>query len=214
LLYQGDRAHPELRMSELPGWTEPGVVPTNIKRHHDFTLAAATHAFRRRLSIGMSGVLSMYNHDRQGQGTTGNMDFGLAAHASRWLVLGAAGRNLLPIEGVGEFPLTAVGGFRVHGQAGALAADVEWEDAATVPWSLCGGVERRVGRVPVVRAGWRWEGPERSHRFTTGFGAQGPEGSLDFGALIPVGPDEPTLGSTTWMFSMQLVAPTMDDPTL
>ena len=96
----------------------------------------------------------------------------------------------------------------------AIAMNDGTSEPAMVPWTICGGVERRLGSVPVVRAGWRWEGPEQSHRFTTGFGAQGPEGSIEFGALIPVGPDEPTLGSTTWMFSMHLVAPSLEEPTL
>ena len=107
VIYYGDRSHPELRTSELPGWTEPGVTPSNVKRHHNIVAALAFPLFERRLSFGLSGTVSFFDHDRQGTGSTGNLDAGFGWHATEWLVLGVSGRNLLPIDGIGELPLTA-----------------------------------------------------------------------------------------------------------
>ena len=221
LLYRGYKAHPTLTTSDLPGWSIPGATPSNIKRRHDVILALAGHVFQDRLAFGLSGTVLFYDHDRQGQGSTGNMDAGLSAHATRFLVLGVAGRNLLPVEGSGDLPMSGVAGFRLYGDPGTIRADLEWQDLNQDPWYSSGknaspwtgavGLERRFGNVTALRGGYRWSGPDGNmHRVTTGLGLMGPEGSIEFGAMIPVGPNEPTLRSTAVLMTINLQAPDMD----
>jgi hypothetical protein len=219
LMYRGNKTHPALLTTDLPGWTVPGVTPSNVKRRHDVVLALAGHALKRRLAFGLSGSMLFYDHDRLGQGSIGNLDVGLSTHAAKYLVLGVAGRNLLPIYGAGDLPLTGVAGFRLYGRPGTLRADIDWQDGARgaswwsatdrySPWTAAAGVERRLGEVTALRAGYRWSGPEgKVHRVTTGLGLMGPEGSVEFGAMLPVGPGEPTLRGTAFLFSLNLAAP-------
>ncbi len=213
LYYAGDRANPPLTPADLPGWTLPGEDPDNIKRHHDFTLAFAGHGWDRRLSAGFSGTFAIYNHDRHGAGSTGNVDVGVAARPVDGFTIGVAGRNLIPVNDLGELPLTVVGGMRVHGEAGALSADVDWRDIkADFPLTFAGGGELPIGEIPRLRAGYRYEGPIEQHRLTGGFGLVGASGSIDIGVQVPVGAGQPTLSGLAGLISIHLAAPKGDDP--
>ena len=212
--YAGDRGNPPIRTEDLPGWTLPGETPTNLRRHHNLTMGAATHAFQRRLSFGLSGTWAIFNHDLQGSGSTGNMDAGIGARPTDWLDLGVAGRNLVPVDDIGVLPMTFVGGARVHGRPGALLADVEWREEVTrnSPITVAAGGEVLIREAACVRAGWRLDGPLNEHRLTTGVAATGPAGSLDLAFELPVAPQGPTIDGLSFIVSVHLAAPKAEDP--
>lgn len=213
LMYVGDRSEPALRTSELPGWTTPGDTPPNVRRHHDFTLAGAVQGWDRRFAVGLSGTFSIYNHDRHGAGSTGNIDAGIGARPTDWLDLGVAGRNLVPVNDVGDLVLTVVGGARVHGDPGSILAEVEWRETDLgSPLTFAGGGELPLGETARLRLGHRYEGPTERHKVTGGLGLGNDSGSVDFGVQVPVGADLDVLGGTAFLISVNLAAPRVDEP--
>lgn len=212
--YAGDRGNPPIATDDLPGWTIPGETPSNLRRHHNLTLALGTHGFDRRLAVGLSGTWAIFNHDLQGAGSTGNIDVGMGTRPTDWIDVGVAGRNLVPVNDIGVLPLTVVGGTRIHGTPGALLADVEWREDVerNSPITVSAGGEVLVRESAAIRAGWRLDGPQGEHRLTSGLAATGPGGSLDLAVDLPVAPGAPTLQGMAFLVSVHLAAPKVDDP--
>lgn len=209
LAYSGDRFAPPLSDHDLPGWTVPGVEPANRKRTNDFTVALAAPLFDRKLSVGINGSLSMYNHDRIGKGAVWNLGVGAAARPVDWLVIGVSARNLLPLEGLGDQPLAANGGVRFTDDSiGAFEVDVGWTDVDSDPWTLAVGAEKTLGQYSALRAGFRRDGPldRRDLTFGIGFGTKG-GARFSYGIAVPIGK-----GQTTWGGLMNQVSLTIGVP--
>jgi hypothetical protein len=187
--YSGDRYEPDLTIDELPGWAEPNAEIPNMKRSHDLALAGAGSIADDRVSFGLGGHVSLYNHDRNGQGTTGNVDAGIGLKPTDFLTVGLAGHNLVPLDVLGDRPTRFGGGVRLHGTPGALEVDAGWEDTDTgSPLFLDAGAEARPGAAR-LRAGGRWHGPTGVPSVTGGFGFEGEGGALEYGIEVPLGPD-------------------------
>jgi len=185
--YSGDRFEPELSVDELPGWSTPGAVIPNMKRSHHFA-AGGSYAFAEdRVALGVGGHVSLYNHDRNGRGTTGNLDAGLGIKPVSELTVGLAGNNLLPFDPLSDRPMRLAGGLRLDGAPAALEVDGGWIDADEgAPVFVDAGTELRPGPVR-VRGGGRYHGPSATPSVTAGLGVEGEGGAIEYGVDIPVG---------------------------
>lgn len=210
LVYAGDLSHPALSVDELPGWAPPGAEIPNMKRYHDITAALSIPVADRRLSFGVNGTLSIFQHDREGSGTSGNMDVGIGARPVDWLVLGAAGSSLLPQNTLGDRPPTVAGGVRVRDpELGHLEADVTWVSevvADRLPLVLAGGGEVQI-RTAFLAAGTRIDGPEERTDLTWGVGLGSPTGSFEYGMAIPLNLGEDTVSNILYQLSIRFAAP-------
>ncbi len=187
-MYAGDRYEPALATSELPGFWPIGQEIPNMKRQHDFVLALATPIVRDRLSVGLGGYVTIFNNDRDGKGTTGNLDAGLGWKVSDYVTVGASGNNLLPFDPLSERPLTAGAGVRVHGPLAAIEVDGGYldEDGKGPPVFVAAGGELAPGGAR-IRGGYRFEGAARQSVITAGLGVFSEGGALEYGIDIPVG---------------------------
>ncbi len=187
-MYAGDRWEPPLRTDELPGWWEVGEPIPNMKRQHDFMLSLATPIVRDKLAFGLGGYVTTYNNDRNGKGTTGNLDAGLGWKVSDYITVGASGNNLLPFDPLSQRPLTAGGGVRFHGPVGAFEVDGGYIDGAGngAPVFGAAGFELapKSGR---IRGGYRYEGLTSQSILTAGLGLSTEGGALEYGIDIPLG---------------------------
>ncbi len=190
LSYARTIIEPPYSEADLPGWTTQEGLPSNVKRWHEVSLAAAFPLLDRKLSLGLGGVIGFADHDRGGEATTGNLDAGLAARPVEGLTLGLVGRNLLPLSDAdGDYPVQVVGGARYHlADIGSVALDggatLEGTDA---PLLLAAGLEA----APVlfrIRGGWRLE--EGQHHLSWGLGTENEAGGLDYAMVIPLGSDQ------------------------
>lgn len=214
LSYSGDRWKGPLFPGETPGWTVPGMAPSNQKRTDDFALALAVPLLDRKLSIGLNGALSLYNHDRLGKGAWFNAGVGVAARPFDWLILGASARNVLPFDGLGDRPLQATGGLRLQDTSiGAVEVNVGWTDIeGREPWTLAVGAEKTLGSMAHLRAGFRQDGPLDRRDVTFGIGLGGGGGSLSWGIAVPIGPDQPTWAGLINQISITFQAPHPHEP--
>jgi len=187
-LYAGDRYEPPLTTPELPGWWEVGSEIPNMKRQHDFIAAVGAPIVRDRLAVGVGGHVTLFNNDRTGKGTTGNVDVGLGFKAHEYVTVGLSGNNLLPFDPLSDRPLTAGGGVRVHGPVAAIEVDGGYLDArgSGPPAFVAAGAEL-APRSARLRAGYRLEGPARQSILTAGLGVFSEGGALEYGVEIPVG---------------------------
>ena len=209
-VYSGRRSEPALLDRELPAYRIPGEDVSNVRRRHDMTLALSGSMLERRLAVGVSGTLQLFNNDRDGDGAVGDLDVGISGHATPWLVLGAAGRNLVPSWGGRDLPLAVGGGARVHTNRIAVGAQAEWLDQkADLPVNISGGLDLPLGAVPRIRGGYRYEGKGQRQWLTTGVGFVGPDGSFDFSALLPLD-EQISIGSVGWGMSMNLRGPVVE----
>ncbi|NCG17620.1 MAG: hypothetical protein GWP91_01210 [Rhodobacterales bacterium] len=210
--YIGDKSEVEPTVNLLPGWLIPGETIANIRREHNFALILGTNALNNAVSFGLGGAFSLYAHDLEGRGMTGNLDAGMGAHLTRWLILGATGRNLIPIDNAGAMPLTGGMGLKFHSDRTSLLMDGSWQDEAKVPWIAGGGIEQAVGEYPKVRLGYRYDGPTRRQDLTGGFGVRSPEGGFDLGIAVPVDGRTDIFNGVIWSASLTFEAPDLGDP--
>lgn len=187
--YSGDRYEPTLSVEELPGWVEPNTDVANMKRSHDLALAGSGSLADDTIAFGVGGHISLYNHDRNGKGTTGNVDAGIGYRPVEALTLGLAGNNLVPIDPLRDRPLRIAAGVRLDGKPAALEVDGGWvQEEDGVPVFLDAGAEARPGSAR-LRAGGRYYGPTGVPSVTGGIGVAGDGGAIEYGIDIPLGPD-------------------------
>ncbi len=209
LVYSGDRFNPPLTTRDLPGWQVPGTTLTNLRQNHDLTLSAAVPFWERRISIGVGGSLSFYNHERTGKGTTGNMTAGLAFKPDEHLVIGLSGRNVLPIDDPTlDRPLELLGGFWAgkRGVAG-VAIDGGARLDSSDPLLLSAGLQVDPSATTMVRAGYRLE--EAVHHVAIGAGAGTPDAAMDLGMQVPTNAfTKPA--AWTFQLSLRLTGPDLN----
>jgi hypothetical protein len=209
LVYSGDRFNPPLTPRELPGWTIPGTELTNLKQNHDIAMSAAIPFWERRISVGIGGSVSFFNHERTGKGTTGNMTAGLAFKPDERVIIGLSGRNFLPIsDPTFDRPLELMGGLWT-GKTGTfgLAVDGGARLDAANPLLLAAGLEGNPSELAVLRAGWRLE--EGVNHVAIGAGAGTPEAAIDFGMQVPT---NALAKPADWTFqlSIRIAGPDLD----
>lgn len=207
VVYSGDRYEPALRVEELPGWQVPGQGVTNRKRYHDVAVALGIPMADRRVSIGLGGALSFYDHDRQGKGVSGNLTAGMGFRPDEHVQIGLVGRNLLPVESPGR-ELELMGGLWVGslGVAGLSAEGGVQLDGAS-PLLLAAGGEVWAGEGAAIRGGWRLE--DAVHHGTLGFGVGPPLTSLDLALQVPFDTLAKPAG-WTFLLSVRFQGPDVD----
>jgi len=209
LAYTGTRFDGPLVPGEMAGWKLPGVPVPNEKRVHDITFALAVPLLDRRLSLGVNGNVSRYDHDRFGEGTAFNTDFGLALRPVDWLVFSAVGRNLLPLDHFGDRPFGLLGALRLQDDGiGAVEVDVEWVDLEAdrrIGWAA--GAAKTLGKSAVLRAGFRDDVLRERQDVTFGFSLRGGNASITWGAAVPLG-----MGGDTLKGMVNQVGITFDMP--
>ncbi|MFT4624633.1 MAG: hypothetical protein ACI8PZ_003292 [Myxococcota bacterium] len=210
--YAGDRYEPEFRASELPGWTPKRIEPTNVKRYHDLSLVAGLPLLNRRMCIGVGGTWSMYNHDAQGQGASGDLDVGIGANPVDDLTLAVVAEHLLPGDPTGDRPFGVAGG-AAYGNTGPVIATAEagWTDGVASPWSFGGGLEGVAGGGR-VRAGARHNGPAIGPSTWVTWGVAIANESSEFGYAmrIPTDAGSDTARSIVHTLGIQFAAPRID----
>lgn len=201
--YAGDRYEPALTTDELPGWNVPGEDIANMKRQHDFALAVSGSAAEDRVAFGIGGHVSLYDHDRNGKGTTGNVDAGVGLRPTEFLTVGLSGNNLVPLDVLGDRPLRVGGGVMLHGAPAALSVDGGWVATDTgAPVFVDAGTELRPGAAR-LRVGGRYDGPTATPAVTAGLGFAGEGGAIEYGIQIPIGGQ----GSIAHVVGMRFGAP-------
>ncbi len=174
---------------ELPGWFETGVDPVNTKQIHGFTIGIATPLWDRRIGLGLSGRMDVFDSAARGTGVTGNMDVGLGFAPIPALSFGIAGRNVLPVADQSDTPTAVVGGAHVAFPPWfAATADFQWqtEQVAVAPYTIGAGLEGGVASVR-ARTGYRYDGTFGTHNYTWGLGLENDAGAIDYSMSIPVG---------------------------
>lgn len=193
----------------LPGWLEGGELPSNKLSTREAQLALAVPFFERRLSLGLSGMLSRYDSDRYGAGWTGDIDVGLAALPHRRLAVGLVARNLLPFDAPRTTPMGFLGGVRLRDDEDLLGFEVDaGVSLATEGWDLDlrAGGSARIGELE-LRAGWRLAG---AHFVTAGIGWHNDAGSVGYALSVPIAPFD--LATQTHMLGVTLHIPAQGDP--
>ncbi len=190
LAYAGDRFDPELRQSQLPGWSLPGEELENRRREDDFTLAFGVPVLNRRLSVGAGLLFSRFNHDRDGRGSTADLHVGVGLRPVDWVTLGVGVRNFVPIDSPQDRALSFVFGGRIDAADRlALEANV-WasrDPIADSPVTVAVGAELAPSETSRVRLGVFRDGPISRTRLTAGFGLVTKRGGgLDYALLMPI----------------------------
>ena len=227
--YSGDRYEPPFSNADLPAWVVSDVEPRNRKRFQDFAGAIAVPMLDRRLSVGIGGVLTQFDHDQQGSGSRFDMHAGLGIAAAEWLTLGASVRNFIPLASQ-DRPLQVLAGIHLQDEGNvAFEANlgrawvapggllVALGDIATrrvedpSPWTVAAGIDKTIGGAQ-LRAGGSWVGPSRRGFATLGIGTvdEG-NGGIEYAVVVPVTGDV-DLGSTIHQISVRFGAPQDLDP--
>lgn len=181
---------PPLTDAELPGWTAPGVVPTNRRKTSVFTAGFSVAPGERRVSWGLGGSIGTVSHDRLGKKLTGDLSTGFGLRAGESGAFGLVVNGLLPVKGPQRIPLNARLGARYALDEGpSVAMDVGWQFQDDNGLGLVGsvGAEAAVGIVR-PRLGYSYDGPTRQSTLTGGVGGENKSGGLDFGVAVPLGP--------------------------
>jgi len=185
--YSGTISNPPFLPEEIPAWGLVGEDPTNGKQYHDLSVGVAIHAFERKLTFGINGGLWIRNTERLGKGTTGNMDFGMAARPVEWLSIGVVGRNVLPVKEQVDRPAALLSGIRV-GVEEYLVAEFDlnyrFEYAQQNPLDIHYGLQAGI-KVVRLRVGHDWNGDINRHTVSWGIGAENKAGSFDYAMRIP-----------------------------
>lgn len=189
---------PPLTTADLPGWTTTGAdEPTNRHRDNNLTLSVAYPLLDRRLSLGIGGTLSVYQHDLAGNGVDGNLDVGIGARPHDLVTIGLAGRNLIPIPGQEDFRAGLLLGSRVADEeVGYFGLDIEWfaEDAG-VPIAVRTGGGLLVSENVEVQLGYRYEGPTDVHWLSSGVEVQNETAAIGYSLAMPLGDGKLRIGS-------------------
>lgn len=183
--------NPPLTDIDLPGWTAPGVTPTNRRKTSIFHAAASVGTKDRLFSFGLSGTMGTVAHDRLGKQLTGDLSAGLGLRPSDTSTFGLVMHGLLPIESPERIPVSTMLGARYALEDGpSIALDLGWqfEDPNGLGFISRIGAEGAVGMAR-PRLGFSYDGPERQAAVTGGIGADNPAGAVDLGVEVPVGPD-------------------------
>ena len=187
--YQRQYANPELTVADLPGWVPDSYVPSNERLAHDVTLAVASAVLDRKISLGVNGTFVSYEHDRHGNGVTGNIDVGLGFRPLKLLTIGFVGRNILPIEKQsGRLASFSSGIWLADPEVGALGFEIErkLEPVSNYrPYRIGAGLESAVGTAR-VRTGYRWDATASTHWMTGGIGASNELGGVEYGIAVPL----------------------------
>lgn len=212
IAYIGDRTSPELDENELPGWIEPGVEVTNVRRMHDFAGAFAVPFLERKLSIGVGVNVGLFNHDRGGEGWNVDLDAGVGFHPVEALTVGVSTRNVLAVSEQ-DLPPAVRAGVRIEGEQ-VLAFEVNAEQRflpeeqrPEFPLWMGVGFEKPIGRAR-LRAGFQhdpYSAVEAGSYATAGIGVTDQGGVVEYGLMIPL--DPPTLGGTVHGFQISFGAP-------
>lgn len=213
IAYTGDRLNPPLTQAELPGWVEPGVEVTNVKRLHDFTGAIGVPLLDRKLSVGVAGNVGLFDNDRQGKGFTLDADAGIGLHPVEALTIGVSARNFLSVTD-GDRPPSGRVGVRVAAEdIVAVEANVEKtflppDLRADFPLWIGAGIEKPIDHIR-LRGGWErdpYAVPGVAGNYATfGLGYEDDAGVIEYGVMIPL--DNPTLAGTVHGFQVRFGAP-------
>ena len=219
LVYQRLRYDGGQDSREWPGWVESDGEFAKRKRYDNVTLAIAYPLLDNRLSFGLNGTLAKFNHDIQGKGLTGNMDFGVAASPTEYWSLGVVGHNVLPVSGCGDTQKQnatclpdfdtgiLIGTYLGTPEFGGFALDVDVHLTGpddSPPVSIRTGFQKTISTF-VVETGYRWEGPTNNHWLTMGFGITKRNTGMVYSLGIPLDPKpwDPLL--MTHMISFRVV---------
>jgi hypothetical protein len=204
--YRRLSANPPFEVDELPGWSPPNARPTNLKRFHEVTGGVAIPTLGRHFTFGVNGTLSISNHERQGKGTSGNMDVGIAVEPAHGLIFGVNAHELVPVNDGLDHPFGIAAGIRVEEDTiGALEfnADYLLEDKTrSGPLEMGAGGEAALATAR-VRAGWASR--DNRHWVTSGIGAQNEAGAVEYGIAIPT--DMTKAAEMMHMVSLRILAP-------
>ncbi len=207
--YAGDRTSPALRTEDLPGWQVTGSTLTNVRRTHDLLGAIAFHDPEHHIALGVGGDVSFFDHDQGGDGTTGNLDFGLAGRPISQLSLSTFARNVISsLDTTGDRPMLLGGGVRFEDtKYGALAAQVDI-DPDDLSWRVGAGAEVVAGGAR-IRAGWQ-HGTTQVHTLTLGLGAETVSGAFGWATWLPL--EGNFLDGMVQGVSLRIRAPSASDP--
>ena len=172
------------------------------KRYDNLTLAIAYPLLEKRLSFGINGTLAAYKHDIQGKGVTGNLDFGISSRPIEMFSFGVVGRNLLPVSGctktrtqtqpcIPDFDSgILIGTYLGTPEFGAFALDVDIHLTGPdegPPVSIRTGFQKNISKF-AMQTGYRWEGPQKDHWLTLGFGMNEKNTYVGYSMGIPLHP--------------------------
>ncbi len=212
LAYIGGLTSPALETAELPGYKLEDEELSLARRDHQLTAAIGVPLLDRKLSVGVSGDLLLYNRDIGGAGTSGNLNAGIGVRPVDLLVVAIAARNLVPHEGPADDPLVLGGGVRlVDEKYGILAADLDWRaydllDAGALGWAA--GAQGNLGKAR-ARLGFQVVPGSGEQRFTWGVGFASDGAALEYAMLAPVGGGVEGAG-ITHAASLRFAAPDTD----
>ncbi len=186
LAYVGGLTTPALETSDLPGWKLEDEALSLARRDHQLTAALGVPLLDRKLSVGISGDLLLYNRDIGGAGTSGNLNAGVGVRPVDLLVLAIAARNLVPLEGPADGALVLGGGVRLLDEKyGILAADLDVRPGdGAVGWGA--GAQGNLAKAR-ARAGFQVVPGTGAQRFTWGVGFASDGAALEYAMVAPVG---------------------------
>lgn len=189
IAYKGDSSNPPLAEVDMPGWWEPDTEIPNRKRYHDVAASFGVPLLDRRLSLGLGGNFSYFDHDRQGDGWTLDGHAGVGIKPVEPLVFGLSLRNFVHTRL--DRPLAVRGGVRFAPSVVALEANVEWKDTDTVGMPLWFGAGADLP-VPVaegqlhIRAGYNREASAGVNSLSAGIGFEERGAVIEYGLSVPV----------------------------
>jgi hypothetical protein len=201
---------------EWPGWVDTNSEFARRKRFDAVTLAIAYPLLDKKLSLGLNGTVAKYNHDVQGKGVTGNLDFGVSTQPVDGVSFGLVGRNLLPVSGcdsnsrpcIPDFDMGILfGTYLGLDDLGAIALDLDFHLSGPTdgpPISVRAGLEKRIGSV-LLETGYRWEGPVRQKWFSFGIGASQKNTGLHYSIDFPLHTKPFDAAAITHMFAFRVM---------
>lgn len=206
--YYGGITAPAFHASELPGWAPTDETLRNSKQTHDITIALAAPFMDRKLSVGLSGTLRIFNGEYVGKGVTGNMDVGFTARPVEFFSVGLVGKDVLPLADQSDTP--SIVGLGVRGGKDNLFVamadfNVRLEQVNRSRFDAAAGVQGTIKELIDIRGGYAWDGDLAHHAATWGLGLHSKMGGLDYGMQIPVFKDAWTIAEATHYVTLTIV---------
>ncbi|MEQ1506907.1 MAG: hypothetical protein ABMB14_32065 [Myxococcota bacterium] len=161
--YTGDVYAPPLTVDDLPGWVIEGEEIPNRRRQHEFALGLAIPFAGRRVAVGLSGNLGLFDFDRGGNGAAFDLDAEVGWRPVQPLTLGLSARNVVPWFPQDRATSVVVGARAEAANNVAAELNAEWSfdadpSAPATPLVIAGGLEKVVGagriRVGASSTGW------------------------------------------------------------